>query len=407
MHCQKYKELVMTHISQKIVIFTVLCHATVTCMEPALPLSRPLLTQEQKRSFLKQKHPQLSYLEGHKDAPIIYAAWNPDGSVLVSHATKLIMRDGRTGEPKRILAEKWGYNPLFFSPDGSRLIYQLSQKCSYNDAILADGRTGNVIKNLIVKENQRGIIFAFSPDSTRIIQSTALYDKRDSAIIIYEAENGFPLQVIDTTEDIIFYNALAFKNNTEFVAGGRGISENTKLTLYDVGEGTKSHLIGHSGDISCVAFNANCARLATGSEKSDTTYDHNLILRDQDGDTIKALKGHKNYINVVCFNGIDLVSGASYGELVDSEHNNIMVWDIMNGSLIKTIENKERIEELIVSRDRTLLIAATPGKIFLYDGTTYEHIRTLEDTTFRALSPDGNWIAAEKDGSLVLWDLFQ
>jgi len=373
------------------------------------PLSpQSIISPEKKRHVLSQTDPIAHYLSGHPDRPYISATWSPDCSILVSAANNVILRDGHTGKLLKVLDTDHFLGTIQFSPNSSRMIYRSSRSMLKNDVILCDGYTGEHIKDLISIDYQKNNLTVFSPDSTRILQSISSHNGPNEAnIIIYDAATGNALHTIPVACSIY---TLAYKLDHTFVAGGRAEKKCDELCLYQNGRPIKI-LTGNSSEVGLTVFNTDFSRLATASELPHLAQDHkasDLVLRDGHGNSIKQLNDHENYISALAFSpdGKHLVSGASFGDWCSNDKPNLIVWDAYNGEKLITINNKNRVKKLIFSRDRALLIAACFRKICLYNGSTYEHIRTLDNTILLALRPDGNYMAVEKNHKLVLLDLF-
>lgn len=398
----------MSYSSQLLSIFISTLSITTVCMEKTLLSSQSIMSPEKKRDVLSKIHPVAHYLSGHPDRSFISATWNHDGSILVSAANNIILRNGQTGECIKTINENHFLGKIQFSPNGSRMIYRSCLSMLKNDVVLCDGHTGDHIKDLLSIDYQKNNLTEFSLDSTRILQSISSHNGTNEAtIIIYDAITGNVLQ--KTIAPCSIYT-LAYKTDHTFIAGGRSEKKCDELCLYQNGKSIKN-LIGNSGEVGLALFNSDFSRLVTASETPYLAQDCNasaLVLRDGEGNIIKQLNDHKNTITALAFSpdGKHLVSGASFSNWCTNNEPNLIIWDAHNGDKLITINNQDRIEELVFSHDRTLLIAACFQKIYFYNGSTYELIKILQDTKFLALRPDGNYIATEKDHKLVLWDLF-
>jgi len=374
-------------------------------MEQTPSSSQSIMSPEKKRLVISQTDPIEHYLSGHSDRPFISATWSPDGSTLVSAANDVFLRDGHTGEPLKILDTQHFLGTIQFSPNSSRMIYRSSRSVFKNDVILCNGKTGDYIKDLFSVDYQKNNLTVFSPDSTRILQSISSHNgPNESTIIIYDATTG---NILDTMRVACSVYTLAYKPDHTFVAGGRAEKKCDELCLYYDGKKIQI-LTGNSSEVGLAVFNTNFSRLATASEIAQDYKTSDLVLRDGQGNIINQLNNHENYISALVFspNGKHLVSGASFGQWCSNDKPNLIVWDAHNGKKLVTINNKDRVEKLVFSSDSTLLIAACFRKICIYNGSTYEHIKTFNDTTFVALSPNGNYMAIEKDYKLILLDLF-
>ena len=379
--------------TQKIIISSIL---------PQLPSIVAL-----KQAILRKTSPTVSVLEGHAEGFKGKVLWNPDNSILVftnSKPDEFIIRNGQTGKLIITIPNKYA-KKMFFSPDGTRLLYTISDGLYLTEAYLCDGHTG---KNINVFDVDYESKIVFSPDSKTIVVSRN-YRSCDKKlpIMIYNAQTG---DLIRTAEhDAPGINDLVFTADSKnFISVGKG-SDNNKIILWDTNGKKINFLKGHHNVVvTHVAFSPDYSRLATGSMQNYSS-GINLILRDSTtGDKIKSLKGQDNDIKFLLFSPDNkyLLSGACC-----SSPKMITIWNAQTGNRIKGIKRVVDFStELIAfAQDNSFLIIDDT----LYDTQIFEPITKLsvpeKELFVLAVSPDGNCIAARTQGTsstLVLCKLF-
>lgn len=135
--------------------------------------------------------------------------------------------------------------------------------------------------------------------------------------------------------------------------------------------------------------------------------DKTLIVWDvAEGSVLKTLEGHAHYVFAANFNpqGTLIVSG-SYDE-------SIRVWDTRTGRCLQALPaHSDPVVSVSFNRDGTLIVSASfDGLIRVWDASTGQCLRTLIDdacapTSYAKFSPNGKYILASTlDNEIRLWN---
>ena len=159
---------------------------------------------------------------------------------------------------------------------------------------------------------------------------------------------------------------IAFSSNNNLLASAGW--DNT-IKLWDVKTGKEILSINaHTKGVNSVCFNSDDKMLASAS------FDKTIKLWDIEGKELKTLKGHKKGVNKILFtpNGKMLVSM--------SDDNTVKLWNIENGKIIKTIINSQiSISDIALNNSgKILIVAYTNGVVKLWNMNTYIEIKTIK-----------------------------
>lgn len=124
------------------------------------------------------------------------------------------------------------------------------------------------------------------------------------------------------------------------------------------------------------------------------------------GEALKTLQGHTNYIMCVNFNPqSNLIVSGSFDETV-------RIWDVKTGRCIKTLPaHSDPVSACCFNRDGTLIASSSyDGLCRVWDTATGQCLKTLicdennPPVSYVTFSPNGKYIlAATLDNSLKLW----
>jgi WD40 repeat protein len=179
-------------------------------------------------------------------------------------------------------------------------------------------------------------------------------------------------------------------------------SADTTLRLWDLTSGECLRTLeGHPRWVSAVALSAEGRRALSGSA------DGTLRLWDlATGKCLRALKGHTDWVRAVA------LSAEGQRALSGSQDNTLRLWDLATGQTIRTLEGHTAgVNAVALSADgRRALSGSGDHTLRLWDLATGEGPRTLEghsnEVRAVALSADGNRaLSGSADWGLRLWDL--
>ncbi len=162
---------------------------------------------------------------------------------------------------------------------------------------------------------------------------------------------------------------------------------------------TATTLTGHSYFIASVAFSPNNKLLATGSDQTIKIWD---VV---DGSCIKTLKG-RNLIDLIAFspNGQILATGSTWKKIVQ-------LWNVVSGSCLHTltVHDDSDLSCFAFSPDGTLLATDSDDNIKLWNVIDGSSLFTLTDVCLHisclAFSPDGNLLVTSSDKKIKLWNV--
>jgi WD40 repeat protein len=173
----------------------------------------------------------------------------------------------------------------------------------------------------------------------------------------------------------------------------------------DPGTSFSQILLGHTDEVTTLAFSPDGRRLASGGGFSD----HSVILWNvKDGRLLRTLTGHESEVVTVQFHpdGEKLTS-------IDETGTKIL-WNLMDGTIL-SIQPGDGIytgpNNVPYSPDQKyIMVMPTGGTLFLEDVSNGKRIGpfTLNNGAINAamFSPDGKRIAlAGTDRTIVLWDV--
>ncbi len=179
--------------------------------------------------------------------------------------------------------------------------------------------------------------------------------------------------------------------------------ENAFVKLWDISTGEcLASFPGHTQWSGCIAFNPEGTYLA--SSCSDGTVELWDVQDEKKPQFYRLLIGHNHHVSVLAFSKQGLLATLPYGE-------NIKVWDVYSGKLLKTIQGYSRlIGGNAFSPDGKLLVEGDAnGVVRIYDVDENRYLTTFKGHAGPIwcveFSPDGNSFATCADDRVVkLWD---
>lgn len=132
--------------------------------------------------------------------------------------------------------------------------------------------------------------------------------------------------------------------------------------------------------------------------------DDDVVVWDLEKDEIITRVAHTN-------NVYDLKVSNDESMVVSSGYDNIKVWDIDSGAIIKTFTSHSNyVSQLTISNDDTKVISASGTEIYVWEIATKNILVTFTDHSTSMytidISPDGTWIASEGFYKTIqIWDI--
>ncbi|TPX35046.1 hypothetical protein SmJEL517_g02394 [Synchytrium microbalum] len=267
---------------------------------------------------------ELRVLQGH-GGPVHYIKFNKDGEyVLTACADKTV----RLWNPLKGLCIKTysGHGRDVFgicvSADNSRFASGSADK----QVFLWDVGTGKPIRRF-TGHHQRINCVDFNQDATVVVSGSY-----DATVRVWDcrAQTRLPVQVMEEAKDDIM--SLQVSGHEIAVASVDG-----KLRVYDIRAGrVTADDIGQPVTSVCYSNDKNCLLIST--------LDSTVRLMDKDnGQVLNEYKGHlnKEYRVTSCLSHTDayILSG--------SEDGRIVIWDLVDGSLVRILKGHDRVVSAI------------------------------------------------------------
>jgi len=285
---------------------------------------------------------------------------------------------------------------IAFSPDGKIL-----SSGSWDKTIkiwrVTDGSLIKVIKG----HNSIVISVAFSPDGQLIVSAS-----KDRTVKLWKVSDGSLIKTLKGHEGSV--NSVAFSPDGRLIASG---SDDRTLKLWKVSDGSLTTTLEPEGLVYVkAAFSPNGKMLASASLVTAKGYNYLItLLRVSDGSSIRTFGRQWNPFYSVAFSpdGRLLASGN-----MDST---IRLWRLSDGSLVKTLKQNNRpyhtpITFITFSPDGKTLASRNELELVLWDISEGSVIRTLENGTNIypvAFSPDGKTLVTGIIGYPMLLQLWR
>ena len=306
-----------------------------------------------------------------------------------------------SGQEARLRATLNGHtgfvSSLAFSPNG-----QIVVSGSWDNTIrLWNPRTEEHLTTL-TGHTDRVTSVAFSANGNMLASGSW-----DKTVRFWNPNSGKFLRSTSTTRVTheTFTSVVAADSHGDSYWFASGSLDDQVWLWYGYGLTTRSsyyRLLGHTHDVSSVAFSADERTLASGS------HDHTIKLWNISDRKLRAtLKGHTDFVTSVAFNpnGRILASGSS--------DNTVRLWDVTTEKSITVLKgHTDQVLTVAFSPDgRTLASGSDDQTIHLWDVDSGQQKDTLlghtSGVTAVAFSPDRRTLASAGgwDNTVRLWDL--
>ena len=338
-------------------------------------------------------HKEISLLTEHQ-SQVSSVAFSPDGCTVVSGSMDgtILLWDRRTSSCKKVIEptdktlSSFTAPGLAFSPDGKTIA------CGYRNTIhICNAITGE-LKNTITKESSGGIKnLAFSQDG-KTIYCGSIYGE----ISLWNAITGKHEQTI--SEPTNYEHSITFNSvGNTFAVSNVIADQDHSISINDLNTGDlKFKLTGHTGAVSCLAFNP------AGNILASSSYGENKIrLWDtHTGEGKLTLIGHEADFYSLAFSpdGKTLVSG--------SEDGIIRFWNTHTGNqeYHTFIGHNGSTESFaFTSFGQTITSAYAYGTIRVWDAHTGELIKTHNEFRDPMLNGEIQNLMCIPDGKILAW----
>jgi WD40 repeat protein len=352
-------------------------------------------TVESRRSLLTtlQRVPRAeAFLWGHTDA-VTEAVFSPDGQTVLSAGwdDRIILWSVPSHQPmgQPLMGPK-GLVSVAFNSDGSRFASAGSKSI-----VIWDASSRKPTGGPFEYGNESFVHVAFSSNGKLLAASTDAYGGHPARVVVWDLAGH---QMI---EKPIEGATFAFSPDDVLLAVG----QYEDLVFYDLRSHhlVKRPLVGHTKNISTLAFSRDGAIVATGSE------DKSIVLWDVKGQRpLGTLTGHTGAVTSLAFDPSRpvLLSGSADGTIMRWDLDDLKAMDtpVKNfGASISSIffSPDGHVKSLVREMDRAIILNVND------DPPLGHRIRAAGVSSSNvAFSPDSRFLASSGDfGDVLEWDL--
>lgn len=316
---------------------------------------------------------------GHTDA-VWAVAWSPDGTQLASGSGDETVRvwDAAEGHRLQVLAGHTGrVQSVAWSPDNKRL----ASGGMDHTVRVWNTDTGQEIHVLTSHENLIRQV-AWSPDGAWLASGASA----DGTVRVWDADSGQELWKLRG-------DGIAWSPDGKQLAVGR---DDGTLQIWDLAdERTLLTLDGHAGLVGLVAWSPEGTRLASGGHDNTIRM---WNIADGGGSTELATYGAP----------MSSVDWSSDGSLVaaGSEDGAVWLWNLATGQEQRLQGGSSPVQSIAWAADSGELRVGDASMVHVWDVTSGEILRRLDQTGSMAWSPDGSqFVARDVNDTMRVWEL--
>ena len=315
------------------------------------------------------------------------------------------LRDSeKTGKVNKLV---YSTNDINFSHDGKRLTLAGNYGILIYDIQRSRKNVQVSYKPIKLREHKgRGWRVAFSPDGKLLVSANAT-----GLLYIWDAKTEKLLRTIKEEPNYSSFGCMTFSPDGRIIVtgGNRVITRDPWrsegiVRLWDTQTGERIRtLTGHTRDVNSVAFSPDGITIATGDESTITTDgkkrgDAAVRLWDaRTGKLLRTLMGHRGDIECMAFSpdGKLLASGGPSDP--------VRLWNVNTGQQIRTLGSDrppfDSANSIAFSPDGSTLVSSSIPRVRLWDVKRGRLLRRFRDQnsgsgpTVVAFSPDGKTIA--------------
>lgn len=236
---------------------------------------------------------------------------------------------------------------------------------------------------------------ALSLDGKMLATSFNNKEKEKVGLIrLWDATTGRLIKTLSGHTELV-YNLMFSPDGKRLVSGGL----DKKIYLWDVATGQPYELPPQASSYSYRAVFSNGGHLVAAALSNGTVMLADVASRN----VLRVLEGHAQVVKALAFSADDrmLASGG--------DDNQLRLWDVNSGQLIKVIGQSDSMNRLIFSVDgKRLISGGKDGTVKLWDVASGQEIFTYRghpgDVTSLTISGDGkSLITTGNDGSVRYW----